>query len=338
MAVLGDVAKLAGVSLATASRVLNGSSNRVVGPELTKRVMEAAQTLHYTPNTAAQAMARGRSNVIALIVGAIADPYFSTIASGVAHEARQHGHVVTIAETDGSDETSLAVVTSAVSQRARALLIAGGSTLPTPQLHQALASFRSATGSPVLTIGATDLPGINGVGIADRRGAGDLATRLLALGYRRFAVMTGPSQLRASRERAAGFTEAVATGGGTVETTVEEDFNRGGGHRGMQALLSRSPRPEVVFATADVMAVGAMTAARQAGLGVPEDIAICGFDDIPTLADITPSLTTVHIDLEELGRSAVRLALDPDHGEPPLFAAEVTIRDSTPPLTRARPV
>lgn len=148
MATLSDVAVRAGVSLATASRVLNGSAHRVVGPELRQRVTAAAAELGYVPNKAAQAMARGHTDVVSLVVGSIADPYFSSIVAGVSRETQSHDLRVTISESDGSEKSTLAVIANASSQQARALIFAGGAITSTPAVTRAISDFTTHTGSP----------------------------------------------------------------------------------------------------------------------------------------------------------------------------------------------
>lgn len=170
MATLSDVAVRAGVSLATASRVLNGSAHRVVGPELRQRVTAAAAELGYVPNKAAQAMARGHTDVVSLVVGSIADPYFSSIVAGVSRETQSHDLRVTISESDGSEKSTLAVIANASSQQARALIFAGGAITSTPAVTRAISDFTTHTGSP-RTGDRSDQsspPEIKGIGVDDR--------------------------------------------------------------------------------------------------------------------------------------------------------------------------
>lgn len=337
MATLSDVAARAGVSLATASRVLNGSTHRTVRPQLRQRVLEAAAELGYVPNRAAQAMARGRTDVICLIVASIADPYFSSIAAGVSREAHSHGLRVTICEADGSDKSSLEVIDDASSQQAAALIVVGGTIPSTPVVRNALSQFMNRTGSPVLSIGTSDLPTeTRGVEVDNRAAAADLAGMMLQFGYRDISVITAPAAVPASHLRAEGFTHIVRKAGGTVREIIETTLSRQGGIDAMNHILASATRPQLVFATADIMAVGALAAARTAGVVVPNDIALCGFDDIPTLADIVPSLTTVHIDLEELGRRATRLLVSPTEPIPTTMPTSIMIRESTPNLIISR--
>ncbi|WP_426310840.1 LacI family DNA-binding transcriptional regulator [Cellulosimicrobium sp. E-16] len=343
---LSEVARDAGVSLATASRAINGSANRTVRPDLRERVLASARRLGYSPDPSAQAMARGRTTSVGLVVHDIADPYFSSLAAGVADAADRDGLIVTLTSTRHSPERERAFVELMDRQRARAVVLGGGRLADDADgaLRGALERYR-ASGGGVSLVGQPlgDLPA---VAIANADGAADLARALHGLGYRAFGVLAGPAGHRTALDRARGFTEALAALGSPVagEAVVECAFTRDGGHGGMRALLDRlgPERPEAgtppvaVFAVNDVMAVGAMAAAREAGLRVPEDVAVAGFDDIVTLRDVTPALTTVRIPLTEVGEQALALALAPldDDSEPRRVEVrgEVVLRESTPRL------
>lgn len=343
---LSDVAKEAGVSLATASRAINGSANRTVRPELRDRVLEAAARLHYSPDANAQAMARGRTTTIGLIVHDIADPYFSSIAAGVASTAERHGLVVTLATTQHRPEREAQFVEVMQSQRARAIVLAGsryegdggtaggdGASRSTDDdLTRALSAYVAAGGSAALI--GQPLPGIGTISIANESGAVALATALHGLGYRRFGILGGPTGHVTARDRREGFGRTAADLGSPVPdgALVESDFTRDGGYQGMRDLLERIPDTELVFAVNDVMAVGAMAAIREAGRVVGADVAVAGFDDIVTLRDVSPGLTTVRLPLDELGARATALALEEPNGEPRVIEVEgdVVIRESTP--------
>lgn len=333
---LSDVAREAGVSLATASRAINGSANRTVRPELRDRVLAAAAKLHYSPDANAQAMARGRTSTIGLIVHDIADPYFSSIAAGVTAAADELGLVVTLATTQHQRGREQQFVEVLQSQRARAIVIAGGrydDAEATAALSQALADYASAGGSVALI--GQPLPGVSTVAIENRRGAAELAERMHDLGYRRFGVLAGPEGHITARDRHEGFATALAERGSPVQPqdVVECAFTRAGGFDGMHELLDRDPDVELVFAVNDVMAVGAMAAAREAGREIGADLAVAGFDDIVTLRDLNPGLTTVRLPLDELGGRALALALDGPASSPTVVAVdgEVVVRASTPP-------
>jgi len=342
---LSQVAREAGVSLATASRAINGSATRSVREDLRERVLEAARRLDYSPDPSAQAMARGRTTALGLVVHDIADPYFSTIAAGVARAAEREGLIVTLASTEHSPERELTFVELARRQRSRAVILAGGRLAPddaTPTsaaLNAALHAFREAGGGVAL-IGqpVDDLPVVE---VANTDGAADLARELHGLGYRRFAVLAGPPGHRTAADRTDGFTAALAELGSPVapDDVLDCAFTRDGGYSAMGGLIERtggaapgdvSGLPELVFAVNDVMAVGAMAAVRDAGLSVPGDVAVAGFDDIHTLRDVSPGLTTVRVPLAEIGALATDLALGRSDGTRTPVHGEVVLRDSTP--------
>ncbi|MBZ2198090.1 LacI family DNA-binding transcriptional regulator [Occultella gossypii] len=335
---LSDVAREAGVSLATASRAINGSANRTVRPELRERVLAAAAALHYSPDANAQAMARGRTTTIGLIVHDIADPYFSSIAAGVTAAAEQAGLMVTLASTGHDPEREIAFIEVLQSQRARAIVMAGGRTddeAVNDRLRAALAAYR-AGGGAVAMIGQP-LFDVDTVVIENAAGAADLAGALHGAGYRRFAALAGPAGHLTARDRMDGFAAGLATHDAALspEHIVRSAFTRDGGYEGMRQLLESGAAVDVVFAVNDVMAVGAMAAARDAGVAVGTGIGIAGFDDIVTLRDLTPSLTTVRVPLLEVGTAATELTLAEPALEPRIqqVASTVVLRDSTPPRT-----
>lgn len=331
---LSDVAKEAGVSLATASRAINGSTNRSVNAELRDRVLAAAEALHYSPNANAQAMARGRTATLGLILHDITDPYFSTIAAGVTEAADQAGLAVTVANTHHSAERELGFVRTMQNLRARAIIVVGGrqdDDDANAKLREALAEYQEHGGTAAV-VGQPVL-GVSAVHVDNPGGAAALARELHGKGYRRFAVLAGPPQHLTARERLTGFRDALAELGTVIapDAVVPCEFTRDGGYVGMVELLGRELDVELVFVVNDVMALGAMTAARDAGLSLPADLAVAGFDDIPALRDATPPLSTVRIDMVEMGRQATALALS-DHEEPHhvLIGGEVVLRESTP--------
>lgn len=332
---LSDVAREAGVSLATASRAINGSTNRTVRPELRDKVLAAAHRLKYSPDANAQAMARGRTTALGLVVHDIADPYFSSIAAGVTAAAEAYGLVVTLATTQhqrGREEEFVEVLQS---QRARAILIAGGrydDAEATASLTRALTGYMGSGGGVALI--GQPLEGVSTVEIANARGAADLARALHGLGYRRTGVLGGPDLHITARDRRTGFLDTLASLGNEVapDAVVESAFTRDGGYAGMSELLARDPDVELVFAVNDVMAVGAMAAVRDAGREIGTDVAVAGFDDIVTLRDVSPGLTTVRLPLVDLGAQAIELALAQPAGEPTVVVVdgEVVLRESTP--------
>jgi LacI family transcriptional regulator len=339
---LADVAAAAGVSLATASRALHGASGgRTVRAELADRVLASARALHYVPNAAAQAMSRGRTSSIGLIVHDIADPFAASVAAGVMASAAANDLIVTVAATGGDPATEIRHVAELRRQRARAVILAG-SRFADPAADAALAAEIAdfaATGGQVAAIGRP-MPGVNTVVIDNAGGADRLARLLFSLGYRRFAVLAGPENLATSEDRVAGFRAGLTACGCELpaEHVLSAQFSRDGGYVGMTELLEQGLDPDavdVVFAVNDVMAVGAIAALAEHHYLVPQDMAIAGFEDVPMLRDIRPPLTTVKLPLEEIGRLATVLALDTS-GDPGRVvhhqvAVELAVRASTPP-------
>jgi LacI family transcriptional regulator len=329
---LQDVATEAGVSVATASRAFNGST-RTVREDLLLRVRAAAAKLNYSANGQAQAMARGRTNVVGLLVHDIADPYFSSIAAGVMQAADEHHLLVTLGSTMRRPERELDYLAGLRGQRGRAAILAG-SRVDKAELMEALnneiRAFESS-GGRVVVIGQQRLP-VDTVEIQNRSGAKVLATELIALGYRRFAILAGPRTLLTARDRLQGFRTSVSTAGLPTPIVIHGEFTRNGGYDAMTRVLEAKEQVDAVFAVNDVMAVGAMAACRDQGLQLPQDMALAGFDDIATLRDVDPGLTTVRLPLEGIGAAALELVVTVDGPEPRLrrIKGEVIVRASTP--------
>jgi LacI family transcriptional regulator, galactose operon repressor len=330
---LAEVASHAGVSLATASRVLNGST-RQVSDELRDRVVGSAQELGYLPNAAAQALARNSSVLVGLVVHDISDPYFSSIAAGVTRIAEEAGLVVVLGTTGRDPEREVDLLYTLRAHRARAVVIAGSRTTDrgsTGRLAAEIEAF-AAQGGRVACVSQARIP-TDTVVPSNRAGARALARELAALGHKRFAVLAGPSNLVVARDRLAGFKAGLADAGVDLPASavISGAFTRDGGHAAATELLAAKTGATCVFAVNDVMALGAMAALREAGRRVPEDVSMAGFDDIPTLRDLVPGLSTVRLPLEELGERAARLVLDEGADEPRTVkvAGEVVLRAST---------
>ncbi|MGY4859328.1 LacI family DNA-binding transcriptional regulator [Cryobacterium sp. AP23] len=311
-ATLHDVAREAGVSLATASRSLNGSA-RKVNEDYRQRVLAAAARLNYTPNFSAQAVAKGSTSTVALLVSDIADPYFSSIAAGVIRAAEAEGLIVTMAVTERSTEREIELVRALRGQRPRVMILTGSRTDGSESQAALIAELRAfaGTGGRVVLISQEGLP-FSTVVVDNYLGARALANSLVAAGYRRFAAIGGARALVTSRDRLAGFADGLAEHGIAIhpDHIVRGEFTRDGGFAAATELLAGGlDSVELVFAVSDVMAIGAMSALREAGIVVPRDVAVAGFDDIDTARDVTPALTTVNIPLADLGRKAVELAL-----------------------------
>ena len=335
---LDDVAREAGVSLATASRVLNGSS-RVVGEALRERVHAAAARLDYSANAQAQAMARGRSGVVGLVVHDIADPYFSSLAAGVITRAEASDVIVTLAVTGGDPAREVQHVAALRRQRVRAVLLAGSRWVDpatTQALRAELDAFRAGGGQ--VAAATQDVLGVDSVLVDNRGAARRLAEAVVGAGYREFLLLTGPEDLTTACERTAGFRAGLRAHGIEPLAHLTGPFTRDGAYEEVTRFLARAPLPRVrgrrplLMAANDVMAVGVVAAARDAGLDVPGDLAVTGFDDIPTLRDVAPALTTVRLPLRGIGAALFDLLDSPGHASPrhEHVEGEVLLRASTP--------
>ncbi|MBO3743088.1 LacI family DNA-binding transcriptional regulator [Actinoplanes flavus] len=327
---LRDVAREAGVSYATASRALNGS-DRTVRKENADRVRAAADRLGYAPDLSAQAIARGSSSTVALVVNDIDDPYFSSIAAGVTEAAQEAGLIVTMAIADRSPGLELQIVRTLRGHRPRAVIIAGTRTVGS-DAHTALIDELSAyhrSGGRVALISQPELP-FTTLSVDNYGGAHRLATALAGAGYRRFAIVHAGDDIRTSADRRQGFTDGIHASGLTVDAAdqIVADFTRTGGNQAAAAIASR--RPEAVFAVNDVMAIGLMSGLRDAGRTPGADIAVAGFDDIAAAVDVLPPLTTVRVPLHDLGRQALELALASATASRVDIPVELVLRESTP--------
>jgi LacI family transcriptional regulator len=319
---LQDVADRAGVSLTTASRVVNEGSRRV-GPRLAERVNRAVAELGYTANLQARAVATGQSTMVGVVVHDIADPYFSSIAAGLIEVAEARGLLVCMSSTTAAEAAEREYVALMRAQRARAVILIGsrsGDVAGRDALRAEISAFIHGGGRAVAV--GQDLLGVDTVLPENAAGAEALARAMVALGHRRFAVLAGPRGLLTARDRLDGFRAGLAAWGVPpgAARVVHGPFTRDGGYEAMSAMMSASePLPDCVFAVTDVMAMGALARLRAGGLTVPADIALAGFDDIGTLRDVYPPLTTVRLPLKRMGEMAAGLILSepPVGSEPP---------------------
>jgi len=322
---LQDVADQAGVSLTTASRVVNEGARRV-GPGLAQRVNQAVAELGYTANLQARAVATGQSTMIGVVVHDIADPYFSSIAAGLIEAAEARQLLVCMSSTAATEVAEREYVALMRAQRARAVILIGSRTDDTAAREALRAEIAAFTGSGGRAVAVgQDLLGVDTVLPENAAGAEALARAMVAVGHRRFAVLAGPRGLLTARDRLDGFRAGLAAWNVSLEAAqvVHGPFTRDGGYEAMSAVLAaagpeQAALPDCVFAVTDVMAMGALARLRAGGLAVPADIALAGFDDIGTLRDVYPPLTTVRLPLKRMGEMAAGLVL----AEPPGTAPE----------------
>ena len=339
---LQQVARHAGVSLATASRALHGSGGRSVGDELRQRVQAAADELSYVSNAPAQALASSTTNVVGLIIHDVADPYFAAIAAGAMRAAREQRLMVMIAATFREPGLELEYLRRLRAQRARAVILAGSGIADAPdaeRLAEEIAGFEG-DGGRVVCIGDRG-SGLDTVAPDHRGGAAQAVRALWEQGHRRMGLISGPPELTTVRDRLDGARAALRALGGELpdERVAAGDFTREGGRAAARELHAQDPGITAVLVLNDVMAVGVLAALQQdLGLRVPEQVSVIGFDDVPFAADLRPALSTVRLPLEAAGEQAVGLILDAGSGDAVAagprrvgLAAELVLRASTGP-------
>jgi LacI family transcriptional regulator len=337
-----DVAAMAHVSRTTVSFVLNERAGIKIPDETRRRVLDAAATLDYHPNSVARQLARGASRTIGLVLlqspeQVANDGLLAETLRGLASAARAAEHRVLL-ETLVPGEGSYANLVR--SGRTDGLIVSG------PR-HDDLELVELARdGFPVVIQGS--LPGLDApsVDVDNEAGARMAVEHLLALGHRRIACITnGPLAYTAASERLAGFREALAGAGIPEEPglVAEGAFDAPSGHRAMAEILARTT-PDAIFVASDVAAIGAIAGLREAGLAVPGDISVVGFDAIPLAAYLDPPLTTISLPAYDLGHAAGLAILDRIAGRPvaarTLLPTELIVRASTAPRHGAvrRPV
>ena len=304
MSSITEVARLAGVSVATASRVVS-ASDYPVSAATRARVLEAARSLDYVPNELARGLLRSRVPVVGVIVHDITDPYFAEVVRGVEDGANGAGYLVITCSSERDPVRERSYVRLLRSMRAAAVIFAG-SGLDDPQLNEEmdrhLAAMR-ADGAAVVHLsphagGGPDVGVDNGEGIAAMVGA------LAGLGHRRIAFLAGPRPLYVARHRLDGYRRGLAEAGLPFDErlVVSTTFDREGGAGGVDTLLAGDAPFTAVCCANDLLALGALARLAELGFDVPGDVSVAGFDDISVAAMTAPALSTVALPLREMGR------------------------------------
>lgn len=330
-----DVAQHAGVSLATASRVLSSTAGYRGRKELRERVLASAAELGYEPNPHARALAGSRSSTIALVVHDVRDAYFALVAGAVVSAAEQYGMLVTIVSTYRDPAQEARYLKLLRAQRPRAIVVAGSGFTNRASAEPIEAELRKfeESGGVVVALGRQSVG--HQVLVGNEEGARLLAHALADLGHTDFAVVSGPARLSTARDRLTGFQRGLADRGIELrpDAVLHGDATRESGTRMAAEIARAAHRPTCVFGSFDVVAAGLVAGFRDAGVDVPGEISVAGFGDIPVASDITPSLTTVRLPLELVGRQAVDLALsaEPSVRRSVSFEGAVVLRESTAP-------
>jgi LacI family transcriptional regulator len=299
-----DVARQAGVSVATVSRVINDSGP--VREETRRRVRDVARALRFTPHGAARSLITSRTSTLGVLLPDLYGEFFSEVIRGADQTARRQGYHLLVSSSH-SDRADVEAALRAMRGRVDGLVLMA----PDLDAH-ALAANLPASVPVVLLNAAGDGDSADAVTIDNFGGAVAVVRHLIAAGHRKVATITGAVTNHEAQERLRGY--AAALGGAGIKRRAEWEpsgaFTEDGGYAAARALLAARPRPTAIFAANDSMAIGAMSAIRDAGLRVPEDVAVAGFDDVPMARYMSPPLTTVRVPINELGARAVQRLLD----------------------------
>jgi LacI family transcriptional regulator len=307
MANMKEIAQLAGVSLGTVSHVLNGTVK--VREPLRKRVFDAVQKTGYQPSQLARGLRKDKTNILAMIIPDILNPFFPGVVRGAEDVAFAKGYRLVLCNTDNDHAKEISHLKALQSYLPSGLIV-----IPSDfsDLAAQADSYRKA-GSAVVCVDR--LPRHwegDSVTINNAEGSFTATSYLIDLGHQHLAAITGPLRLTNSQDRLKGFKRAVRQAGleAAPEYLQETTFDKAGGYARTKILLRMVPRPTAIMACNDMIALGALQAIREAGLRCPEDISLMGFDGLDMTEMTTPQLSSVYQSPYQLGATAVQLALD----------------------------
>lgn len=324
-----DVAEAAGVSPATVSRVLNGTS--AVSAERAAAVREAATRLGYTPSGPARALRTQRAQVWAAIIADIENPFFTTMVRGIEDVARTAGHRLVLCNSDEDVDKETEYLDIVLAEQMSGVVIAAASD------DEGRLEPLFERDIPVVAVDRRpvgDQDRLDSVVVDNAGGARQAIEHLARVGARRIACITGPTQATTASERLTGYRDALAE----VELRWDEalvrraDFREEGGHAAALDLLDRPDRAEALFVTNNLMTLGALRAAHELGLRIPDDLLLVGFDDAPWTTLTRPTLTVVAQPTYEIGRRAAELlatASPDDEARHVVLAPELVVRQSS---------
>jgi len=346
-ATIRDVAARAGVSVATVSRVLNGTYAAPV--DTTDKVMRAVSDLDYVTNASARALTTTKTRTVGIVVPSLTSSFFMNVAAGVEEQAYADGHMCVVASTQGDPARELSALTMMRERGVDVLVLTGGGLAQSAE-HEGrvalLARSLRSTGTQLVVCARPTFPtaaGIAAISVSfDNHGGAYAATRhLLAAGHTRIAYLGGRDAHTFTPARVDGYRQALADHGVAVtpELISSGPMRRGEAYDRTLGLLGVPGGFTALFAATDSVAASAIAALGKAGYAVPGDISIVGFNDDPVAAELTPALTTVHVPQAELGRMAVREALHPTGApaverDPIVLGTHVVVRDSVRTLPR----
>ncbi|WP_028922600.1 LacI family DNA-binding transcriptional regulator [Pseudonocardia acaciae] len=321
-----DVAAAAGVSVATVSRVLSPASADIVVREETRdRVVRAINELGYRPNDLARALLQQRTSTIGLVLPDISNPYYPPLVRGVEDAASQLGYRVVLCNTDRDPAKTAAYLDTLVKARVDGVIVAGGNLSELPGHPRVFETYRTK----LVMVGRHGLAHPS-VRVDNTAATEDATAHLIGLGHRGIAFLGGPEGSSTAQDRLLGHRRAMAAAALPTAERVA-GFDEHGGYDAARSLLTGTP-PTALLCANDRMAFGAYAALADAGLAVPADVSVVGFDDVPMASYVRPTLTTVAVPTYELGRAAMRLLQDALDGsaatEPVLLPTRLVHRAS----------
>ncbi|AIR84382.1 MULTISPECIES: ribose operon transcriptional repressor RbsR [Erwiniaceae] len=307
-----DVARLAGVSTSTVSHVIN--NNRFVSEQVREKVEQAIRELNYAPSALARSLKINQTRTIGMLLTASSNPFYSEVVRGVENSCYERGYSLILCNTEGDEERMNRSLETLMQKRVDGLLMMCTEThLPSAEILNRYPSV------PMVMMDWAPFEGRGDIIQDNALLGGELATQhLIDRGYTRIACIAGPQDKTPARLRLEGFHKAMSNSGLPVLPgyVVDGDFEFQGGFNAMNQLLTLELLPEAVFTSNDAMAVGVYHALFQAGLRVPQDIAVMGYDNIELARYLTPPLSTVHQPKDELGELAIDTLIhrmsDPD--------------------------
>jgi len=323
---IAEVAHRAGVSAMTVSRVVNNSGE--VRPETRSRILRVIAETGYRPNGIARSLSTRKTMTVGLVVPDLTNPFFPDVVRGAEDQAFEQGYTLYVSDIAEQPAREERVLERLEASRVDGVIVCA-SRLPDERLGELLALHPAAVvvsrEAPVKVAGT--------VANDDTYGAMRAVHHLLQSGRERIGMLAGPPASRAGRLRSEGYENALSASGHPVESGWLEacDSNEHGGYSGFKRLLERHPDLQAVFGYNDLVALGALQAALEMGLRVPEDIGIVGYDDIRMAALATPALTTLRVNRYGLGAAAFKMLLSRIAGELPpavLLRPELVVRQS----------
>jgi LacI family transcriptional regulator len=322
-----EVAEAAGVSRSTASRALAG--NGYVAGQVRERVRAAARELGYVVDATARSLKQQSSRLIGVLVSDLTNAFYADLASGAGRECRARGYTMMLIDDSGSADDEIEAAEAFV-----ALRVAG--VIGTP-VSAGLADFLARQRTPVVEVDRQFAEGLVDAVVVDNRAAARATTEhLLELGHRRIALFIDETEWTTGRDRLAGYTDAIQAAGLEMDSALvfPTGWDVDAAREAAETLLSSPDRPTAIFAANNVLAEGAWRAAAHLGLGVPEVLSLVSFDDAPWMSMVTPGLTSISQDAEDLGARAIDTLLEriADPGLPPrtvTLSAALTMRGST---------